>query len=70
MTTPTRRLLAALRPESAAEVEAVEAVGAGHAAGVLASLVESAVKRAFLRGAEVGRREIEEEEHGFVRRSQ
>lgn len=67
MTTPTRRLLAALRPESAAEVEAV---GAGHAAGVLASLVESALKRAFLRGAEVGRREIEEEEHGFVRRSQ
>lgn len=58
---PSQRLALALLPESGTEVEAIEAVGTGHAAGVLANLVERAIKKAFLRGAETGRREIEEE---------
>lgn len=63
-----QRLRMVLRPRSVAEVEAIEAVGTGHAAGILADVVERAAKREFLRGAEVGRREIEEE-HGLVRKS-
>ena len=63
---PIQRLVVALRPERTAEEEAIEAVGTGHVAGALADAVERAMKREFLRGAEVGRREIEEE-HGIVR---
>lgn len=67
MSDSTRRLKAALRPVTILEVEAIEAVGTGHAAGVLADLFERATKREFLRGAEVGRCEIEEE-HGLARK--
>lgn len=63
---PIQRLVVALSPERTDEEEAVEAVGTGHAAGVLADVVERAMKREFLLGAEAGRREIEEE-HGIVR---
>lgn len=67
MSDPTRRLMAALSPENAAEREAIEAVGTGHAATALADAVERALMHEFLRGAEAGRREIEEE-HGIRRR--
>lgn len=67
VTDPITRLKAALDPERAVEVEAIEAVGTGHAAYALADAVERAMKHAFLLGAEVGRREVEEE-HGLARR--
>lgn len=67
MSDPIPRLTTALHPESAVEAEAIEAVGTGYAAAVLADTVERALKLEFLRGAEAGRREIEEE-HGLFRR--
>lgn len=66
MSDPIQRLKAALCPRQATEVEAIEAVGSGHAAAALADAAERALKLEFLRGAEVGRREIEEE-HGLRR---
>lgn len=67
MSDPIQRLTAALRPEGTHEREAIEAVGSGHAADALADAAERALMHEFLRGAETGRREIEEE-HG-IRRS-
>lgn len=58
MTNPlTRRL----RPERACEVAAVEAAGALPDACIIADLIERATKRAWLDGAETGRREILDE---------
>lgn len=67
MSDPTRRLVAALDPARPVEFEVIEAVGSGHAAAALADAVERALKLEFLRGAEVGRHEIEEE-LGVIRR--
>lgn len=61
------RLTRELRPERACEEEVLDAAAALPNAELLVELVERATKREFLRGAEAGREEIEEE-LGLTRR--
>lgn len=55
------RLTRRLRPERAHEVAAVQAVVALPCASIIVDLIERATMRAWLDGAETGRREILDE---------
>lgn len=58
--TTVRRLAFTLRPETRDERRALVALERGQVASIVV-MVERAVKHAFLAGAELGRREVEEE---------
>lgn len=59
--TPSERLVAALRPERSCEEDLLEAIAGLPDLDLLADMVGRATRTAFLEGAEVGRREVEQE---------
>lgn len=58
---PTQRLAAELQPERSCEEDLLEAIAAMRDLDLLADMVERATRREWLDGAEVGRREVEQE---------